>query len=317
MKSSQTINFMPEAISVEVYVERPNPDNDLGGLCECFVSRADGARTVAALHMHRYFELIYCLSGRYELRAERRVFPLQRGGAALIHPMEPHQTRSLDAGENRYLVLKFMPESLYPASRPHYELKYVLPYMRFGGRRCDVYPASALEGSGLDALLRAIYDERRRADYGYEMALRAYVSQVLLWFIRAWNRARDAAAMDERALVRLQRALDYIDARLDEPLRAADVAEALGMGLSTFSRFFTAAAGNSLPAYVRGRRLGRAAALLAEGGRSVTDVALETGFSSASYLTLCFRRQYGMTPRAFCKLCAGRPSGEAKETVLR
>ena len=112
---------------MEVYVERPNPDNDLGGLCECFVSRADGAQTVAAMHVHRYFELLYCLSGRYELRAERRVFALDSGGAALIHPMEPHQTRSLDAGENSYLVLKFMPESLYSASHPHYELKYMLP----------------------------------------------------------------------------------------------------------------------------------------------------------------------------------------------
>ena len=144
-----------------------------------------------------------------------------------------------------------MPESLYSASHPHYELKYILPYMHFGGRRCDVYPAAALSDSGLSALLQSIYDERRRADYGYEMALRAYVSQVLLWFIRAWNRSRDAAEMDERALVRLQRALDYIDEHLDEPLRAADVASALGMGLSTFSRFFTSAAGMSLPAYVR------------------------------------------------------------------
>lgn len=295
---------MPEGIAVEVYVERPNPDNDLGGLCECFVSRVDGAQTVAAMHVHRYFELLYCLSGRYELRAERRVFALDSGGAALIHPMEPHQTRSLDAGENSYLVLKFMPESLYSASHPHYELKYILPYMHFGGRRCDVYPAAALSDSGLSMLLQSIYDERRRADYGYEMALRAYVSQVLLWFIRAWNRSRDAAEMDERALVRLQRALDYIDEHLDEPLRAADVAAALGMGLSTFSRFFTSAAGMSLPAYVRDRRLSRAAALLADEERSITDVALETGFSTASYLILCFRRQYGMTPRAFRRLYA-------------
>ena len=86
---------------MEVYVERPNPDNDLGGLCECFVSRVDGAQTVAALHVHRCFELLYCLSGRYELRAERRVFALGSGGAALIHPMEPHQTRSLDAGREQ------------------------------------------------------------------------------------------------------------------------------------------------------------------------------------------------------------------------
>ena len=42
----------------------------------------------------------------------RRYHRFAKGGAALIHPMEPHRTRTLQSGENRYLVLKFTPEAL-------------------------------------------------------------------------------------------------------------------------------------------------------------------------------------------------------------
>lgn len=289
---------------MDFYVEKPNPARDLGGLCECFVSATEQARIVAPLHVHSYFELLYCLEGSYELQAEHATSTLNRGGVALIHPMEPHQTRALCAGTNRYLVLKFMPEALYSASQPLYELKYILPYLHFSDRRRFVYGAEQLRGSDLEGLLFRILEERQRQEYGYEMALRAYISQVLLWFLRAWNRTREGVAIDERAMLRLQRAAEWIDGHLDEPLRAQDAADALGMGLSTFSRFFAEAAGMSFPAYVRARRLNRAAALLAEGDRSVTEIALETGFSTASYLILCFRQQYGITPRRFRDLYA-------------
>lgn len=289
---------------MDVYLEKPNPDRDLGGLCECFISVSQDARPVAQPHVHQYFELLYCLSGRYELQAEHQTHVLSRGDVALIHPMEPHQTRSLEVGENSYLVLKFTPEALYSAGQPAYELKYILPYLHFSEQRSYVYTARQLEGSRMGDLLSCILDERRQARYGYEMAVRAYVLQVLLWFLRAWNDGRDAKAIDERTLLRLQRAIQTIDDHLDEPFKASDVAARLGMGLSSFSRFFSAAAGMSFPAYVRSRRLSRAAVLLGDGARSVTDIALETGFNTASYLILCFRQQYGVTPNQYRKLYA-------------
>jgi len=290
---------------MEYYVEKRNPAKDLGGLCECFIADTQGPRTVAQLHVHRYFELLYCLSGSFELRAEHQVFTLRPGDVALIHPMEPHQTRSLELDKNSYLVLKFMPDALYAASQPLFELKYIVPYLHFSAQRAYVYTASDLSDSGLGSLLLRILEERSLEEYGYEMALRAYVSEVLLWFLRAWNHARAATPFDERTLLRLQSALAYIDAHLDEPLNVSDVADALSMGVSTFSRFFSDAAGTSFPAYVRARRLNRASLLLVESSKSITDIALETGFSSASYLILCFRREYGVTPHHFRRLYSG------------
>lgn len=295
---------------MEYYVEKTDPARDLGGLCECFVTEDEGRHAVAQAHVHQHFELLFCLRGSYELLSDRKNVALCAGDVALIHPMQPHQTRSLDEGGNSYLVLKFTPDALYSASQPFREMKTIFPYIHFSGRRCYTYTAAQLEGSGLPELLLKILSERQRQDFGYEMAVRAYVSQVLLWFIRAWNRQRDAAAIDERTLARLQTAMHYIGEHIDESLNIGDVAAQLGMGESTFSRFFAKAAGTTFPAYVRSQRLSRAAAMLINSDRSVTDIALDAGFATASYLILCFRRQYGMTPAKFRTMYADSAGDE-------
>lgn len=284
---------------MEIYVEKRNPERDLDGLCECFLSKQPGLRPVASLHVQQHFELLYCLEGRHELRAGNSTFLLEKGDVALIHPMEAHQTRTLDEGDNRYLVLKFTPEALYAAGQPLYEFKYIFPYLYFNEQRTYVYTAQQLADSQLPELLMRILEERQRQEFGYEMALRAYISQVFLWFLRAWHRTRTTSALSERALRRLQHAAQYIEEHLCEDLKIQEVAQELGMGESTFSRFFSESTGMTFPAWIRLKRLGKAAMLLSQTDLPVIDIAMETGFSTASYLIYCFRRQYGITPNQF------------------
>lgn len=290
---------------MEYYLEKISPEVDLGGVCECFMQTVRGLRMAAKPHVHQHFELLYCEKGGFDLRVGEREYCLAPGDAALIHPMEPHQTTTRFDGENSYLVLKFVPEALYSAREPLHEIKCILPYLHFSDRRVYVYTKKALEGSGMEEILHRILRERQTCEYGYEMALRAYVQQVLLWFIRAWREQNGAVDVDENAVQRLQRALAYIAEHLDEPVSVADAAASCNMGRSTFSRFFSRAAGVSFPAYVRSMRLSRAVALLVGTNRSVTDIALETGFSTASYLILCFREQYHMTPAQFREVYCG------------
>ena len=90
----------------------------------------------------------------------------------------------------------------------------------------------------MDALLHAILKERQQQGFGYEMALRADITKVLLWFIRKWHDGQEAAELGDEELEKLQAALRFIEDHLDEPIEIADVARSLGQGRSTFSRFF-------------------------------------------------------------------------------
>lgn len=64
-------------------------------------------------------------------------------------------------------------------------------------------------------------------------------------------------------------------------------------------RKLTASLDQSPSAFIRNIRLQRAARLLAQGGKSVTEVAEQVGFGSVSYFSKCFQEAYGCRPSEY------------------
>jgi AraC-like DNA-binding protein len=97
----------------------------------------------------------------------------------------------------------------------------------------------------------------------------------------------------------LLRAKDLADARYFEPLDVDDMAHAAGLSRAHFSREFRRAFGDPPHAYLLTRRLERAAALLRNTDRSVTDICLSVGLQSLGSFTTSCTRTYGMSPTAY------------------
>src|ERR1700740_34853 len=97
----------------------------------------------------------------------------------------------------------------------------------------------------------------------------------------------------------LLRARDLADAHYAEPLTVADMAQAAGLSPAHFSREFRRAFGESPHTYLLTRRLERAAALLRNTERPVTEICFAVGWSSLGSFTASFRRIYGTTPSAY------------------
>lgn len=83
---------------------------------------------------------------------------------------------------------------------------------------------------------------------------------------------------------------------LGEPLSLAELADGLGCSRFHLCRVFRAATGETLHAYRTRCRLRLALDRLVAGRHSLTDLALELGFSSHSHFTAAFRRAYGVPP---------------------
>ena len=97
----------------------------------------------------------------------------------------------------------------------------------------------------------------------------------------------------------LLRAKDLADARYFESLGVDEMARAAGLSRAHFSREFRRAFGESPHAYLLTRRLERAAALLRNTDRSVTDICLSVGLQSLGSFTTSFTRTYGESPTAY------------------
>ena len=97
----------------------------------------------------------------------------------------------------------------------------------------------------------------------------------------------------------LLRARDLADSRYFEALDVDDLAAAAGLSRAHFSREFRRTFGLSPHAYLLTRRLERAAALLRNTDRTVTEICLDVGLTSVGSFTTSFKRAHGMTPTAY------------------
>jgi len=96
---------------------------------------------------------------------------------------------------------------------------------------------------------------------------------------------------------RLERARGFLHEHDDRAVTLAEMASVAGLSQFHLARYFKCAFGSAPISYHRTLRLARAAQLLAQGGRSVAQVAEATGYSDQVALSHAFRRQYGAPPQ--------------------
>jgi AraC family transcriptional regulator, positive regulator of tynA and feaB len=100
---------------------------------------------------------------------------------------------------------------------------------------------------------------------------------------------------------------EYVEARLgDSDLRPIDLAREFHVS-ERYVRMVFQSAGEPLSDFLIRRRLERAALLLRNeeyAGQTVTAIALECGFSTASHFGDRFRQRFGMSPREYRRAAA-------------
>ena len=112
---------------------------------------------------------------------------------------------------------------------------------------------------------------------------------------------RVAEITDENALpTRMVEAMDeYIREHCGEELSNTEIGAIFGYHPFYVSQMLKKKAGITLHQYIIAYRLKAARSLLENTGKTVIDIADETGFTDASYFTKMFKASYGVTPKEF------------------
>jgi xylan 1,4-beta-xylosidase len=258
----------------------------------------------------RFLEVVFVLQGSGVLQMEEGPPYDIHGGD--IFAVNSFRVRSvaLDRG-SLAIALRISPSSLALISPETEELRVNCKSFLLGPERQEPFDA-----------LRRDFALAFRAHYKKEsplpLRLRSLVAALLDDLFRYFPGdppGGDGGAAGESGRERLRGALRYLCRHFREPLSLGDLASRCGLSAPYLSRSFRRHLGISFTEYLTELRLMHATALL-RGGGSVTDIALESGFSGAGALIEAFRRYRGTTPGKY-RGEAGNRRQEQAEAPLR
>ncbi len=97
----------------------------------------------------------------------------------------------------------------------------------------------------------------------------------------------------------VRKAMAYLHAHYMESISLEEAARYVSISKEYLARCFRQEMGITLVTYLNRYRVNQAKALLEKGERNLTEIALETGFSSSAYFSRVFRQEVGMSPRDY------------------
>ncbi|MFL6699449.1 MAG: helix-turn-helix domain-containing protein [Vitreoscilla sp.] len=224
--------------------------------------------------------------------------PSERGAPGKLCLMPAgHEVHWVVGSEQTFLHLYFEPERLGPLAlrlldREPRELR--LPELNF----CDD-PELGASLARLATLDWSDAGERLAANELSHSAL----AQVIA---RHAGRAPRSAIRGGLAPALRRRLVEWLDARLAQPVTVGEMAAFCSLSETHFAHMFRASLGVAPHEWIVARRVDRAAALLrSRQAPSLDEVARATGHASASHLVRRFRTVWGMTPGQY--RAAARP----------
>jgi len=283
--------------------------NDIPQAISCLIMPGTGEQPWRASHYHAYIELLYVLKGSYELRVGSNAVRLPCHSLYVILPNQPHCTRRLEQ-EQTLLCIKLLPQILY--SREPFAVQtehlFSLILEQYSTRR--LFDPKMLTDTPIPRLMEAIYMERLQAGFGYELALRAHLSELFLWLARYWH-AQAGEPLLSIPGAGAARALSAAQSYIKEHFSCATLAStasACGLSYGYFSSLFSSHMKTSFSSYLRTVRVNASQPLLLSTNKSITEIALEVGFSSASHYIHAFHSQMGLSPGQFRRLFSSSDS---------
>ena len=257
-------------------------------------------------HYHNYIEFLYALDTNAYAFINEKKYQFKTGDIIIIPANTPHDI--IPIGESNYICIKFLPSILHSGEYSSLEFKYILPLMT---RNNDIFyiPRMVTEKTQIKGLISEIQQEWDNAETAYEMLIRSNLTRIFAWIFRYWGNTTDIYEQF-KLTDSIRKAILYISEHYYD-ISEEQVAYECGLSTTYFSTMFKNATGQSFSKYVTQIRISEAEKYLLSTNKSVTEIAMDTGFSSSSYFISIFKKLKGLTPQQMRKKIAIQNEGDA------
>ena len=238
-------------------------------------------------HYHGFYEIFCLLSGKCRFLLRDQVYELEKGDLVFVTPGELHHSRYYPGINCEMMDILFKKSFLYqdvvgsaPSFMGSIPSLYLEEYFELLSRMLS-------ETAGLD-------------EYSPDFTT-CYLQQLLLFLARHSVMHQPEPELINVRDADIQQATRYIYQNFQRPISLEDAAEVASLSPTYFSKKFKLVTGMGFKEYLNFVRLKHAQTALLTTSNTITDIALENGFSDSNYFKDLFKKVYGKSPREFRK----------------
>ena len=255
------------------------------GSCHLTINKAHEFDFLA--HYHDEYEIFFVIDGVQNLGVNNQILQLSAGQIGLVAPWHIHyyeKDRQSEAAPLKGFMLIFSADIL-GCRLPQHSLLWSF----------DRQDKRFLE---LTMALEALHQEMAEQAAYYALSASGLLQSFMAGLLRSAGSAKvtSICADSQNQHMLTQNMLSYIAGHAHEQISRNGLARQFGISPSHFSRLFKSATGLSLCEYMARLRIARARKMLKDSTGSITEIALDCGFTSIRTFNRCFQRIIGCPP---------------------
>lgn len=233
---------------------------------------------------HEHIELLYFFDGEGTVTCNENTFPVKKGDLVFVNPSEIHTYTPST-------TLSFCCILLYP---------WFFSDIEYDSR---ILIENHIQG---DEFVKECVDKMQKASNSAEpfsdMILKSHAYTLTAYLMRNYSASEmtEKDTLQQRAkLKRADTILYYIRNHYHEKITSKTLSDLCYMSESHFCRFFKKNFGKTPLSYINEYRIEKACERLLTTPKSVTEIALSTGFEDINYFSRTFRKIKGMSATEF------------------
>ena len=248
-------------------------------------------------------ELVHVLNHHLVLHAGGKTFPAKAGDTLIVPVGTPHRDSfPLDA-DFEVLHITF---TLEKADR-HFPIGINEKLLRLSDR----------QKKRIAKMIFDLYESFRSGGPLAEEISRVHLHLILLTIenaVASLSKSQSDIPADGYSIKRAElvsRPKSYIQSNLNRPITLVNIAAHLGISSYHLSHLFSQESGFTFSSFLLRNRMERAAAILMDPGKRISEAAYAVGFSDANHFAKTFRRYFSKSPTDYR---AQKLAGNRKKT---
>ncbi|MCH5342668.1 MAG: helix-turn-helix transcriptional regulator [Acetatifactor sp.] len=242
-----------------------------------------------------HYSIGYHISGDRTIITPNSIFTQHPGNVSTLAPYIYHRTVPASNEVYESILVKFSPLFVKPLTDQFGEQILDQIYARTTNR----FPVH-MQAVIYNYFTKLLEEYDRKSPYG-NFKLQCILCELLLTILEYRLPEEDSNSSDTPLTLPIMEAVYYMETHYAENLTIERVAGISSYSVAYFSRLFKKQLGKSYSEYLSYIRIKNVSRLLLNTDRSITEIAIETGYQYPGNLSAAFRQKTGLSPQQYRK----------------